>query len=169
VLGRFNNFPKNIHEVAVFNYQHQKKVQQTILQTVQRLNTKTFAIKDIMPYFEQDNKVSFEFGIADGSDFIFLDKKQLKQTLKAVDENDLGVLDFFGVVRYHRINDKGKRVPLRFDYHVLRFAFHEKILELLIRHERGTQRIPTDDLVEFFTTKVNLELKKRQITLLTAD
>ena len=120
-------------------------------------------------FFEQDYKVSFEFGIADGSDFIFLDKKQLKQTLKAVDENDLGVLDFFGVVRYHRINDKGKRVPLRFDYHVLRFAFHEKILELLIRHERGTQRIPIDDLVEFFTTKVNLELKKRQITLLTAD
>jgi len=168
VLGRFDNFPKNIHEVAVFNYQDQKKVQQTILQTMQILNTKTFVIKDILPFFEQDNKVSFEFGIADGSDFVFLDKKQLEQTLKVVNENEQKVLDFFVVVRYHKIN-KGKRIPLRFDYHVLRFAFHEKILELLIRHERGTQRIATEDLVEFFTKKVNLELKKRQITLLTGD
>lgn len=169
VLGRFYNFPKNIHEVAVFNYQHQKKVQQTILQTIQRLNTKTFEINDILPFFEQDNKVSFEFGIADGSDFIFLDKKQLEQTLKAVDEDEREVLDFFVAVRYHKINDMGKRVPLRFDYHVLRFAFHEKILELQMRHERGTQRISTEDLVEFLTKKVNLELKKRQLTLLTAD
>lgn len=169
VLGRFDNFPKNIHKVAVFNYQHQKTVQKTILQTVQRLNTETFAINDIMPFFGQDNKVTFELGIADGSDFIFLDKVQLKQTLKFIDEDELEVLDFFVVVRYHRISDKGKLVPLRFDYHVLRFAFHEKILELLLRHERGTQRIVTEDLVEFFIKKINLILKKRQMPPLTAD
>ena len=122
-----------------------------------------------MPFFEQDYKVSFEFGIADGSDFIFLDEKELEKDLKALDENEFEVLDFFVVVRYHRSNDKEKQIPLRFDYHMLRFAFHEKIVELLIRHERGTQRIATEDLVEFLTKQVNIELKKRQLLSLIAD
>ncbi len=170
MLGRFDNFPKNIHKATVFNYKDPKsKLQQAVLCTLQRLNKQTFTLNNIMPFFEQNYKVSFEFGIADGSDFIFLDKKELKRNLKALDENEFKILDFFLVVRYHRTNDKGKQIPLRFDYHVLRFAFHEKIVELLIRHERGTQRIAIEDLVEFLTKQVNLELKKRQIPALIAD
>jgi hypothetical protein len=170
VLGRFDRFPKNVHEVAVFNYQDPKtKLQQTILFALQKLNIKTFALNNIMPFFEQDYKVSFEFGIADGQDFTFLDEEQLGQTLKVCEENELEVLDFFVVVRYHKIDENGKQIPLRFDYHVLRFAFHEKIVELLIRHERGTQRIATQDLVEFLTQQVNLELKKEKQTPLIAD
>ncbi|HER54353.1 MAG TPA: hypothetical protein ENO13_00430 [Candidatus Bathyarchaeota archaeon] len=170
MLGRFDRFPKNVHEVAVFNYQDPKtKLQQTVLCTLQKLNIKTFALNNIMPFFEQDYKVSFEFGIADGQDFTFLDEEQLGQTLKFSEENELVFLDFFVVVRYHKIDENGKQIPLRFDYHVLRFAFHEKIVELLIRHERGTQRIATQDLVEFLTQQVNLELKKEKLTPLIAD
>ena len=170
MLGRFDRFPKNVHEVAVFNYQDPKtKLQQTILCALQKLNIKTFALNNIMPFFEQDYKVSFEFGIADGQVFTFLDEEQLGQTLKVSEENELEVLDFFVVVRYHKIDENGKQIPLRFDYHVLRFAFHEKIVELLIRHERGTQRIATQDLVEFLTQQVNLELKKEKLTPLIAD
>ncbi len=170
MLGHFDSFPKNVHNVAVFNYQDPKtKLQQTVLCAFQRLNIQTFALNKIMPFFEQDYKVSFEFGIADGSDFTFLDEKQLEQTQKAVEENQVKVLDFFVVVRYHKISDKGKQIPLRFDYHVLRFAFHEKIVELLIRHERGTQRITTQDLIEFLTKQINMELKKGQMPTLIAD
>jgi hypothetical protein len=170
VLGRFDSFPKNVHKVLVFNYHDPKtKLQQTIPHTLQQLSKQTFALNNIMPFFEQDYKVSFEFGIADGQDFIFLDEKELEQTLQAVEEKEMAVLDFFVVVRYHRIEDKGKQIPLRFDYHVLRFAFHEKIVELLIRHERGTQRITTQDLVEFLIKQVNMELKKEQLSPLNTD
>ncbi len=170
MLGRFDSFPKNIHKVVVFNCQDSKtKIQQTVIQTLQRLNPQTFALNKIMPFLEPDYKVSFEIGLANGPDFTFLDEKEVKQSLKAVEENELEVLDFFVVVRYHRTSNKGKQIPLRFDYHVLRFAFHEKIIELLIRHERGTQRIATEDFVEFLTKQVNVELKKRQITPLIAD
>ncbi|MCW4023399.1 MAG: hypothetical protein NWF02_09600 [Candidatus Bathyarchaeota archaeon] len=133
------------------------------------MNKQTFALNNIMPFFEQDHKVSFEFGIADEQDFTFLDGKQLEQTLQAVEENEAAVLDFFVVVRYHRIEDKGKQIPLRFDYHILRFAFHEKIVELLIRHERGTQRIGIQDLVDFLIKRVNMELKKGQLAPLITD
>ena len=170
MLGRFDRFPKNVHKVSVYNYQDPKtKLQQIVLCTLQKLNTKTFALNKIMPFFEQDYKLSFEFGIADGQDFTFLDEKQLEHTLQAVEENEMSVLDFFVVVRYHRKDENGKQIPLRFDYHVLRFAFHERILELLIRHERGTQRIATEDLVEFLTQQVNVELKKEILTPLIAD
>ena len=170
VLGRFDSFPKNIHKATVFNYQEPKtKLQQTVLCALQRLNKQTFTLNSIIPFFEQDYKVSFEFGIADGSDFIFLDEKELEKDLKALDENEFEVLDFFVVVRYHRSSDIEKQIPLRFDYHMLRFAFHEKIVELLIRHERGTQRIAIEDLVEFLTKQVNIELKKRQLLSLIAD
>ncbi|MDG6223540.1 MAG: hypothetical protein QCH99_09820 [Candidatus Bathyarchaeota archaeon] len=170
VLGRFDSFPKNVHNVAVFNCQDpETKVQQAIVCSFQRLNQLTFELNQLISFLKQDYKVSFEVGIADGSDFMFLNQNELEHALKAVEKNELEVLDFFVVVRYHRINEKGKQIPLRFDYHVLRFAFHEKLLELLIRHERGTQRVPIEDIIEFFTNQINIELKKRQLSPLNKD
>lgn len=170
MFGRFDSFPKNLHKAVVFNGPDPKsKVQKAVLQTYQRLNTKTFAPKEITPFFDQNYKVSFEFGVAEGPDFTYLDEQQLEQSLKTVDENEIEVLDFFVVVRYHKKTNKTKQTPLRFDYQVLRFAFHEKIVELLIRHERGTQRIALEDLADFLTKQVNLELKKNQLNPLIAD
>lgn len=170
MLGRFDSFPKNVHKVAVFNSQDPKmNVQQSILCTFQKLNQQHFALNNIMSFLQKEHIVSFEFGVADGSDFTFLDQNELELTLKATEEKEHDIFDFFFVVRYHRINDKGKQIPLRFDYHVLRFAFHEKIIELLMRHEKGTQRIPIDDLIEFLTKQVNQELKKRNLAPLIAD
>ncbi len=167
MLGRYENFPEHIHGIALFQYQDStKSLQQAILCVFHRLNHETFDLDVVTPYLKQKCEVSFEFGVADGFDFNFLDQKELDQCLKSIVENELQTLDFFLVVRYHLIREKSKRVPLKFDYHVIRFTFQESGLELRIRHERGTQRVPLDDLTDFMVKQINVELSWMQWTAL---
>jgi len=165
VLGRYENFPENIHSIAIFNYQAPiKSLQQAILYTFHRLNSENFDLGAVTPYLKQNCEVGFEFGVAEGFDFNFLDNKELDQCLRIVAEKELQTLDFFFVVRYHIIREDSKRVPLKFDYYVLRFIFQESGLELLIRHERGTQRATLDDLTDFIAKRINTELSRLQLT-----
>jgi hypothetical protein len=165
LLGRYENFPENVHGITLFEYQDSaKEVQKAILCTFHRLNQETFDLGAVTPYLRQKCEVSFEFGVADGAGFNFLDHKELEQCLKSVDETEVETLDFFFTVCYHSVRDDGKRVPLRFDYYVLRFSFQEGGLELRIRHERGTQRVPLDDLADFLVKQINVELSRRQLT-----
>jgi hypothetical protein len=165
LLGRYENFPENVHGITLFEYQDStKEVQKAILCTFHRLNQVTFDLGAVTPYLKQNCVVGFEFGVADGVDFNFLDQTMLEQCLRSVDETELETLDFFFAVRYHRVRDGGKRVTLKFDYHVLRFLFQEGGLELRIRHERGPQRVPLDELTEFLVKQINVELSLRQLT-----
>jgi hypothetical protein len=165
LLGRYENFPENVHGITFFEYQDSaKEVQKAILCTFHRLNQETFDLGTVTPYLKQNCEVSFEFGVADGAGFNFLDHKELEQCLKNIDETEVETLDFFFAVCYHSIRDGGKRVPLRFDYYVLRFSFQEGGLELRIRHERGTRRVPLDDLTDFLVKQINVELSRRQLT-----
>ena len=165
MLGRYENFPQSVHAVASFSYHESAKdVQKAIFCAFHQLNNETCDLGTITPYLNQKCEVSFEFGVAKDVDFLFLDKKELDNCLRTIDENELQTLDFFFVVRYHQVKDDDKRVPLRFDYHVLRFVFQEGGLEIRIRHERGSQRATLDDLTAFITEKINTELSRRQLT-----
>ena len=161
MLGRYENFPENVHRLASFYfYEPAKSVQQAILSSFCRLNKESFDVGAITPYLQQPCEVSFEFGVADGFDFVFLDDAELKKCLEQIDESEFQVLDFFFTVRYYRF--KGSRkIPLRFDYTVIRFRFYEDHLEARIRHEKGTQRISLDDLTAFISKKVNIELSSK--------
>ena len=165
MLGCYENFPENIQGIGFFQYQDSaKSLQQAILCVFHRLNHETFNLDAVTPYLKQNCEVGFEFGVADGFDFNFLDQNELDQCLKSVAEKELQTLDFFFAVRYHIVRDGNKRVPLKFDYHVIRFTFQESGLGLRIRHERGTQRVPLDDLTDFMVRQINVELSQRQLT-----
>lgn len=167
MLGRYEYFPQNLHGIANVQYQNSpKELQCEILRAFYRLNSEVFDLCSITPYLKQKCEVSFEFGVADGSDFIFLDQNELDLCLKSVNETECGTLDFFFAVRYHLIRESGKRVALRFDYHVLRLFFQQGIFELQIRHEKGTQRVPLDDLTKFLVKKINIELSLKNLQLL---
>jgi hypothetical protein len=164
LLGLYQNFPQQVHAVASFEHQESAKdVQKAVLCAFQQLNNEVCDLGAINPFLTQQCEVGFEFGVAEGFDFSFLDQKELDRCLKFVDENELQKLDFFFVVRYHLVKEGGKRVPLRFDYHVLRFVFQENRLEMRIRHERGSQRVTPDDLTNYITKKINSELARRQL------
>jgi len=164
LLGCYSNFPKNIHGISSFQYfDSAKGLQQAILCAFFRLNSESVDLGTVNPYLKQNCVVSFEFGVADGFDFNFLDQNELTRCLTGVDENELQTLDFFFAVRYHLVRDDGKRVPLKFDYLVLRFLFQEGGLELQIRHEKGPQRVQSEDLTEFLVKQINFELSRKQL------
>ena len=165
MLGRYEKFPETVHSVAVLQHQNPpKSIQQAILLTFHRLNSETFDLGAVTPYLKQNCDVSFEFGVAEGLAFNFLDKDELNQCLGLVVKEEMETLDFFFVVRYHLIKKGGKRVPLRFDYHLLRLVFHDNRLEIHIRHEKGTRHVSLDELTDFMIKQINIELSCRQLT-----
>jgi len=165
LLGNYKNFPENIHGITFFEYQESTKiVQQTILFALYKLNHETYNLGTVTPYLKQNHEVGFEFGVAEDFDFNFLDNKELERCVRSVTENELETLDFFCVVRYHKIMKDNNRTPLKFDYHLLRFIFQRSGLELRIRHERGPQRVPIDDITEFIAKQINRELSQKHLT-----
>jgi len=167
LLGRYENFPEVIHGFARFACRSPTgKVQQAILCVLHKLNQEVCGLNAVTPHLPQNIEVSFEVGVAEDIEFNYLDKEELNRFQKSIIEKELSIVDFFCVIRYHVVNDKRKRVPLKFDYHMLRFMFQENSMELRICHERGTQRVPLEDLITFITKRINEELsKKRQKTL----
>lgn len=164
LLGRYENFPDNIH--SSFQFYHDvpnKSLQEAILYTFYRLNKESFDLEVIIPFLKRNCKVSFEIGIANGFDFNFFDQNELNQCLKFLNEKQPSVLDFFFVIRYHVTKEGKKKIPLRFDYHIYRFIFHEGRLETRIRHEKGIRRTPVDELMDFVVNQINVELSKVQL------
>lgn len=170
MLGRYEDFPEIVHGVARLTHECQtRSVQQTILSVLHNLNRQVCSLSVIVSHLPEKCEVSFEVGVAEGSDFNFLDEKELGRLEKAINDREFSTLDFFFVFRYHIVNDLGKRVPLKFDYHILRFIFQGTSVELRICHERGTQRVPLEDLVTFITKRVNEELSQRQLKPLNLE
>lgn len=123
----------------------------------------------VTPHLPPDIEVSFEVGVAEDVEFNYLDKEELDRFQKGIVEKELPILDLFCVVRYHVVNDIKKRVPLKFDYHLLRFTFQKNSMELRICHERGTRRVPLEDLITFITKRINEELSKKQLKPLNLE
>lgn len=170
MLGRYENFPEVIHGLARFAYGSPTgKLQQAILCSLHKLNQEVCGLNVVTPHLPPDIEVSFEVGVAEEVEFNYLDMEELDRFQKSVVEKELPILDFLCVVRYHMVNDKRKRVPLKFDYHLLRFTFQENSMELRICHERGTQRVPLEDLVTFIIKRINEELSQKQLKLLNLE
>lgn len=170
MLGRYENFPEVIHGVARFACKSPiRKVQQGILCALHQLNQEVCSLNAITPYSPPKCDASFELGAAEDFDFNYLDKEELDRFQKSIAEKEPATLDFFCVVRYHVPNDRGKRIPLKFDYHLLRFMFNENSVELKVCHERGPQRVPLEDLVIFIANRVNVELSQKRLKPLNLE
>ena len=162
LLGRYENFPEVIHGVAQFTHRLSvRKLQQAILHALHRLNQQTCNLDAIAPFSSLKYEVSFEFGVAEGTTFNYLDHEELDRLQGDILERALPVLDFLCVVKYHIREEK--RVPLKFDYHLLRLMFQRRSVQLQIFHERGTRRISLEDLITFITKCIKDELSQRQL------
>ncbi|KPV61449.1 MAG: hypothetical protein AOA65_2266 [Candidatus Bathyarchaeota archaeon BA1] len=168
LLGYYEGFPENVHGVAQFTHRISiRKLQQIILFILHQLNQDTWTLSDITPFSLSKCEVSFEFGVAEGTVFNYLDEEELDKFEKSIAEKALPILDFFCVVRYHTINKEGKRTPLKFDYHLLRLIFHRNRVEWQISQERGTRRVSLEDLITFIARRVNELLSQMQLKPLT--
>ena len=169
LLGRYESFPETVHGVARFASPSSiAKIQEAILHALYQLNSEICDLKRIVPVSLLKCEVSFEFGVAEVEEFNYLDEEELNKFRKSVVDKTFSVLDFFCVVRYH-VNKKGKRVPLKFDYHLLRFMFYDSSMELQVTHERGAQHVSLEEFITFIAKRVNENLSKKRLQTLTLE
>ena len=159
MLGVYESFPENVHKIANFAASTPtRKLQQSLIQEVRKLNENTGL--DCLP----DSAVSqcaviFEFGIAEGGDFNYLDDEEASKVISNVGRKPLPVMDFLLVIRYYRMREQ-KRSPLRFDYYMLRVTFG-KCLEIRIFHEKGPMRMLPEEVIELIVDRINEKASKR--------
>ena len=151
MLGRFENFPIFAHRTKNFKINVPLKlVQKKIIRLLHDLNGKEVPSKRIFNGIDAGFKVIFEIGVADGANFNYLDKLELKRCLDHLKNKSFKVLDFFLVNRYYKIDSMGRRRPLKFDYQIMRLEFSNDNLMIRVYHERGPRRIQLEELIDFF-------------------
>ncbi len=163
MFGIYENFPEIYHSVARFSCKAPtNELQKAILSCLCEMNRNEEELD--LPEFSRHNiDVELDFGIADGLTFNYLDKETLKHCQQMSSSQVFSILDFLCIVRYYAIENE-KRNPLRFDYHMLRFLFGDKEVELQVYHEKGTRRLSIEDLITFLMTRMNQTLAKKKLS-----
>ncbi|MEM2947782.1 MAG: hypothetical protein QXN96_06070 [Candidatus Bathyarchaeia archaeon] len=155
MLGVYENFPINVHRVirlaaTISN----KTLQRTLVQCLEKLNSENLSLQKVTSPSTSDCTVAFEFGIADGDIFNYLESEEVQRVLKEIRRAPLQIMDFFCALRYYR-EQNGKKHPLKFDYYMLRLIFNKGSVEALVFHERGPRHVPPEDLVNLIIERVN--------------
>ncbi len=162
MLGHYSNFPVNTHFVQTFQTVLSRgKLQEKIVSALWDTNRQNFSFDDVGAPAVPDCTVVFEFGIADGEAFSYLDEAEANRLRSKVTDEPLKVMDWFCSVRYYK-DRMEKRAPLRFDYYMFRLVFSEKgYVEIQVFHERGPRYISPEDLALFFEHSINLDAGKK--------
>ncbi len=171
MLGIYDNFPLNIHRTETFTSPlSRKKLQQKIAQTFQKINKETLTFEEVGNPTIPNSQVIFEFGIADGSNFCYLDQEEAQKLQNALADEQLQTLDWFCLVRYYKIIEQRLKRPLKFDYYILRFGFGDKnTVELQIFHERGPRYLSPEDIAAFIARKLNGHSAKKTLKQIEQD
>jgi len=160
-MGFYENFPENVHQTTHFAVSiSNKKLQQTLTQTLHNLNNETFCLEDVANPSIPQCTIIFEFGIAEGTSFNYLDNEETEKVLKVIRKKPLRVMDFFCAIRYYK-RQKERKKPLKFDYYMLRFAFEKKSVEVQVFHERGPRHVSPREVIGFIAGKVNEALPRK--------
>ena len=162
MLGFYEDFPAFPHAKADFTcVVSTETLQEAIVATAYRLNSQEFDLNAIMPT-KISCKIGFEFGIAEGASFNYLDVEEMERFRKSLAKKEMiFCADFLCIVKYH-VTNGDKRQPLKFDNYMLRFIFRKPQVQLRVFHEKGTQRLSVEELIEFLTKQINNELEKKE-------
>lgn len=161
----YKNFPAACHYIAVFEFDASlNTLQSAILNALYNLNNTNIPAKILLEKINSDLKVIFEFGIADGLTFSYLNKETLRDYMERMRLNICRIMDFICIIRYYRtINEVNKKFrALRFDYYLLRFIFSRDLFKVKVFHEKGLQRIDAENLIKILVESINLELLEKK-------
>jgi hypothetical protein len=161
MLGFYENFPEKVHKTARFATPiSSKRLQQTLVQVFQAMNGKTCSLEDVADPSVHQCTVIFEFGIAEANNFNYIDTEETTKALEIINKKPLQIMDFFNAIRYYK-TQKERKIPLKFDYYMIRFIFNKSSLETQVFHERGPRYMSPEDVVNLIVDKVNETFSKR--------
>lgn len=163
-LGSFEKFPAQIHFSETFTSTlPAKQLQQRLIRIFYEVNQLEFSFEEAANPTIPNCKVIFEFGLADGKAFNYLDGEELEKALYLLEKEQLDLIDFLCSIRYYKIVGD-KKTALKFDYYFVRTMYGEGRFEIDVAHERGPRYISPEDLTDFISKKVNEEGRTKILT-----
>jgi hypothetical protein len=66
------------------------------------------------------------------------------------------------IVLYHYTKN-GKKIPLNFDHHLLRFTFKKGEFNAYLFHMKGIRRMPLDDLLRQIIDRIKGKMAKNRL------
>jgi hypothetical protein len=154
MLGVYDNFPPNIHRIDSFTTPHSsKKLQQRLISVLCEINRKHFSFEDVAYPTVPECTIIFEVGLAEAKSFNFIDQEEAEKLLSALRKSPFRTMDFFCAVRYYK--GVKEKVPLKFDYYMLRVLFGKNSVEMQVFHERGPRYLSPEDVVTFLVRMIN--------------
>jgi hypothetical protein len=161
MLGIYDNFPQSIHYIEAFSSVLSiKQLQQKLVQALKAINRKPFSFEEVAIPTIPHGEVIFEFGLAEGDGFNFIDAEEAQRALDAIKKGRLSTLDFFCAIRYYRVEGE-KRVALKFDYYMIKTNFAVGSIEFQFHHRQGPRYISPEDLASLIADKTNAVASKR--------
>jgi len=161
MLGRYDNFPENIHRIDTFTSSLPvRKTQDRIIQTLYDMNKKAIVSDEVDLQALRDCTVVFEAGVAEARSFNYLDETEMSKLQRAIKKEPLPIIDIFLAACYHKKKGE-KKSPLKFDYFFFRTVFGKELLEVQVYHERGPRYVSPADLVGFIINKLNMMQSKK--------
>ncbi len=155
MLGFYENFPTNIHRIAAFTTSlSTKRLQRRIISVLHDVNCREFRFEEIACPTVPECTVIFEAGLAEAESFNYIDEEETRRVFTALRKAPFQTMDFFWAVRYYKGTEEN-RIPLKFDYYMLRVIFERNILEIQVFHERGPRYIFPEDIITFFVNEMN--------------
>jgi hypothetical protein len=161
MLACYNNFPKNVHEIKYFTTSlSTTALQQIFIETFYKLNCGTLSVEKTSILSMSEYTVVFEFGVAEGNDFNYVDEAERTRITNALRAKPFQIMDFLCVTRYYKAQDTKKR-PAKFDYFMLRLIFDKKLVEARILHERGPRRVAPEEMINLTVDEINTNPAKK--------
>jgi hypothetical protein len=155
MLGRYDNFPVNIHRIETFSTHFStKKLQERLMQVLQEVNRRKFSFEEVAYPTMPDCTIIFEAGLAEDKSFNYIDEEETKKVLSILKKGPLQSMDFFCAVRYYKAAEEKKK-PLKFDYYMIRAVFGKNAVEIRVFHERGPRYVSPEDIVTFLVKRIN--------------
>ncbi len=163
MLGVYSNFPQAIHNIVDFSSSvSSKRLQTALIEAFFKLNSQTLTLEDVVAHSIPQYTVTFEFGIAEDTDFNYLDNQEKDRLFKAMRKKPFSTLDFLCIARYQKMEGE-RKAALKSDYYILRFRFAQEMLQMQIFHEKGLMYVSQKDVPEFAANRINAEFTKKTL------
>lgn len=160
MIGIYDNFPVTIHNTEQYTSKVPiKQIQQKLIKILYELNQCEFTFEQVSIPTIPQGRLFFEFGIAEATNFTFINEEVMKKTLKNL-AKEPKILDLFCAIRYYKMEGEKKRA-LKFDYYIIRMIFDKSTFEVQTFHERGPRYLLPQEVFTFVVTKINESIGKK--------
>ncbi len=165
-LGSFTNFPSTRHGTARISHKASNiRLQRIIMESLRDLNG--YTIPQVLSVASgpgtHQGEVRFEVGVANGVAFQFFDEETLSELMWLLkNRKPFPVLDVLIIVCYYYPKN-GRKVPLNFDHHLLRFTFSPGEFTTDLFHMKGIRRMPLDDLLHQVINRVKRKMMENRL------